>query len=153
MVNKERLVELLGDEYCANAWGVAIKITNRCLWDNDDLEKANSIPQLLGKCECCLDTEIYDEIYSKVDDSIFEVNIERVEENLAKLGLPYRGSDEKGNVQIFRKTYIRKHDLKYVEKMEYIPVFNGEHRDGMKLYNQVLRASKNWGNETKEDGK
>lgn len=153
MVNKKRLLELLGDKYYTNEWGILVRTDNSCLWTNDDLEEINSIHQLWGRCNDCLDIEIYDEICSKVDDSIFEVNIEKVEENLAKIGLPYRGADEKGNVQIFRKTYIRKHDLKHVEKMEYIPVFNGKYSDGMKLYNQVLRASKNWGKETKEDGK
>lgn len=148
MVNVDRLLELLGDNYLLTSLGFicrAEKNGNRRIWNRDELTEVQSMEQLLGRCSSELDLKIYDEIYSRLNNSVFTVDIKRVEENLAKLGLPYRGADEKGNVQIFFKIYIRKYDLKYVERMEYIPVFNGEHSNGMELYNQVLRASKNWG--------
>lgn len=146
MVNKKRLVELLGDGYYISQLNGGIRhydMPDVTIWLDDELDEINSIPQLLGRCVCSddVDVELYDEIYSKVDDSIFEVDIEKVKNNLNKLGLVANVADRERDVILRGWLIISKDSLKYVEKMERIPkvIYDGEN-----LYNNVLKASKEW---------
>lgn len=141
MVNKKRLLELLGENFNEDCGGIRYN-TYDVVWIEDDLEKINSIPQLLGYMNCGMELKIYDEIYSKVDDSIFEVDMEKVKANLSKLGLIFEREDCDGDVVLNCDLMIDKENLKYVEKMEIIP--HALYK-GCIIYNDVLKASKEWG--------
>lgn len=151
MVNKERLLELLGYEFYIRDADKAVCHTSdssMCLWKFEELEEINSIPQLLGRCIDDVNVELYDEIFSKLDDSIFEVDIKKVKANLNKLGL---------HGEIIKQDYLLK-DIQYIigkvnfpfiERMKLIPEKN-RNTIGEKLYNNVLKASKEWNNGRKK---
>lgn len=150
MVNKERLVELLGNKFYITGKESHIyycgKSMSFIVWSRDDLVAAETIPQLLGLAYCELDKEIFDEMFEKLDDSIFEIDFKKMTEILFSLGLR-GGKDENGNFQIIScKATIHKNNFIHVIRKEPIYadslVYSGE-----ALYNDVLEASKNWNNE------
>lgn len=146
MVNEERLLELLGDDFYEQKGNIIHKCDNSVddvIWVDEDLLIASSIPQLLGLSYATSDElNMYDEIFEKLDDSIFEVDIEKVKANLSKLGLEFKHEDADGDVVIVANLIIVKENIKYVEKMEIIP--NPVYQGGL-VYNYVLKASKEWG--------
>lgn len=148
MVNKERLVELLGKDFSIGVEGdIFYDVEKKCIWLNKDLERINTLPQLLGVIADDLsNVEIYDKVFEEIDDSIFEIDFKKMTEILSSLGLR-GGKDENGNFQIIScKATIHKNNFIHVIRKEPIYadslVYSGE-----ALYNDVLEASKNWNNE------
>lgn len=149
MVNVNKLLELLGDKFRLENGRIRMKyndgdsVSDSIIWMKNDLQGVNNKIQLIGRVNDTIPLSYYDEIYKRLDNSIFEVDKEKVKSNLEKLGLLGR-INENDDYHIFNIGYIRKNNLSYVEKMELIPK-NNIYYDEEEIYNNILKASKRWG--------
>lgn len=143
MVNKERLVELLGEGYYING-DEDVCDKKDVIWFDEDLQKASNKIHLMGYLDNRLAISQYDYIYSKLDDSIFEVDKEKVKSNLGKLGLRgYFGVDRSYYLEHVSGC-INERYFNYVQNLELIPDEERKSRAEC-FYNDILKASKEWG--------
>lgn len=144
MVNVEKLLEKLNGLVFEEEGDIRLCRHAIVLWNEGTLREVATIPQLMGKINTLIPIGYYDEIYSKLDISIFQAD--KVKENLAKLGL--RGKyDSDGDYDLKNgETFISKRCFEYIRNMQSIPRTKIVRR-GELLYNDVLKASKEWKNE------
>lgn len=141
MVNVDRLLKLLGEDYYIDNDGDII-MNGSVVWFGDELQRATSRIQVIGYAADKFVPQIYDEIYSKLNDSIFEVDKEKVESNLKKLGLIGK-IDKIGDYDMYDGGMIKQKNFIYVERMDYIPS-EEVYLAGERIYNNILKASKEW---------